>query len=168
MTSSAELNFVRQQGFLSAPADVATCQYPSLMWQPRVVGILVLAGILFQSALLFAILGAVLVWGVVLPRRNVFDALYNRLVAGPRDRPRLDPAPAPRRFAQGLAATFLLGAAISLTMGWAVAAWTLQAFVVVALAALILGRFCLGSYVFLLLTHRGDLARRTLPWARAH
>jgi hypothetical protein len=36
-----------------------------------------------------------------------------------------------------------------------------------ALAALIFGRFCLGSYLFLLFTGRLGFANRTLPWARA-
>jgi hypothetical protein len=31
---------------------------------------------------------------------------------------------------------------------------------------LIFGRFCLGSYLFLLLTGQARFANRTLPWAR--
>jgi hypothetical protein len=34
-----------------------------------------------------------------------------------------------------------------------------------ALAALIFGRFCLGSYLFLLFTGQVEFANRTLPWA---
>jgi hypothetical protein len=34
----------------------------------------------------------------------------------------------------------------------------------VALGALIFGAFCLGSYVFHLLTGNGEFAKRTLPW----
>jgi hypothetical protein len=35
-----------------------------------------------------------------------------------------------------------------------------------SLGALILGRFCLGSYLFLLFTGQGAFANRTLPWSR--
>lgn len=164
-TTSAELNFIRQQGFVDATSGACALQYPALMWQPRATAVVVLVAILFQSWELFAFVGAVLVWNVAVPRLSICDALYNRLVAGPRGHLRLGPAPAPRRFAQGLAASFMIGAAVSLIAGWTVAAWALQGFVVIALGALLLGRFCIGSYVYLLLTGRGALARRTVPWA---
>ena len=79
---------------------------------------------------------------------------------------RLDQAPAPRRFAQGMAATFMLGCALSLMFGWHWAAWIIETFLVLALALLNLGMFCLGSYIFHLL--RGDVhfANKTLPWSR--
>jgi hypothetical protein len=80
--------------------------------------------------------------------------------------PRLDPAPGPRRFAQALAGTFMLAIGLSLLSGWTILAWTLEALLLTALGALIVGRFCLGSYLFLLFTGQGGFANRTLPWAR--
>ena len=53
-----------------------------------------------------------------------------------------------------------------LLLGWQVVAWTLEGLLVAALAALIFGKFCLGSYVFHLLRHDGEFANRTLPWVR--
>src|SRR5690349_9109083 len=100
---SAEVNFVRQQGFGTASPEGCALRYPALRWQPRVIGVRVLAGLVLQRWLLFCALGPVLWWNVLAPRLNPFDALYNTLVAGPRGRPRLDPAPAPRRFSQGMA-----------------------------------------------------------------
>jgi len=164
-TATAETNFVRQQGFVDASSAACAIQYPALMWQPRVTAAAVVVAIAFQSWELFSVLAVVLLWNVTVPRFSICDALYNRLVAGPRGRPRLGPAPAPRRFAQALAASFMTGAAISIVAGWTIAAWVLQGFVVVALGALLLGRFCMGSYVYLLVTGRGELARRTTPWA---
>jgi hypothetical protein len=66
----------------------------------------------------------------------------------------------------GMAASFMLGVAISLIAGWGTSAIVLQGFVVVAISALLFGKFCLGSYIFHIL--RGNLshANRTLPWAR--
>jgi hypothetical protein len=162
---TAELNFVRQQGFPDASASACAYQYPALMSQPRVIGVLVVAGLLLQAAPLFLGLSAILWWNVLLPQLNPFDALYNRLVAGPRGRPRLGPAPSPRRFAQAMAGSFMLAIGVCLLYGWNGPAWALEALLVVALGALVFGRFCLGSYLFLLVTGRSELAKKTLPWA---
>jgi len=142
-------------------------QYPALMWQPRVTGILVLIGLVFQPWLYFLALSLILWWNVLLPSLNPFDALYNLLVARPRRLPPLEPAPKPRRFSQALAATFMLSIGLSLLFGLDVLAWTIEAVLLLALGALILGRFCLGSYLYLLFTGDSGFANRTLPWARA-
>jgi hypothetical protein len=64
-----------------------------------------------------------------------------------------------------MAATFLLVAAVSLVQGWTVAAWTLEALLVVAFSVLLFGRFCLGAYIFHVLAGRAAFANATLPWA---
>jgi hypothetical protein len=48
-----------------------------------------------------------------------------------------------------------------------VTAIVLQGLLIAAVGALVLGRFCLGSFVFHLLRGHAALARRTLPWARS-
>jgi hypothetical protein len=164
---TAELNFVRQQGLRDATPAACAHQYSALMWQPRAIGILVLVGVVWQAWPWFLALWALLWWNAALPDLNPFDALYNRLVAKPKGLPRLGPAPAPRRFAQAMAGTFMLAIALSLFFGWRGFAWTIEALLMAALAALIFGRFCLGSYVFLLFTGQAGFANRTLPWARA-
>jgi hypothetical protein len=114
----------------------------------------------------FLALGALSWWNALVPRLNPFDALYNRLVARPADLPRLEPAPAPRRFAQAMAGTFMLAIALALHAGRRVMAGTLEALLLVALAALVFGGFCLGSYLFLVVTGQAGFANRTLPWSR--
>jgi hypothetical protein len=49
--SDAQVNFVKQQGFEGASARTCAYQYPALMFQPRVIGVLVLAGVLLQAGL---------------------------------------------------------------------------------------------------------------------
>jgi hypothetical protein len=44
-------------------------------------------------------------------------------------------------------------------------AYTFEGLLLAALGALIVGRFCLGSYLFLLLTGQSGFANRTLPWS---
>lgn len=166
MSSSSKLNFVRQQGFRNAGVDACEQQFPALMFQPRIVGALVATALLLQNWLLFLGLSAILWWNVLVPALNPFDALYNTLIAGPKGLSRLTPAPSPRRFAQGMAATFMLAISISLYAGWRIAAWTLEGMLVMALSALLFGKFCLGSYIFHLLRHDAEFAKRTLPWVR--
>jgi len=165
--SAADVNFVRQQGFRDASPQACSFQYPALMWQPRAIGVLTLVGLALQAGPYFLVLSAILWWNAAVPRLNPFDWLYNHLVAKPRGRPRLTPAPAPRRFSQGMAGTFMLAIGLSLLYGWRTLAWSFEALLVLALAALIFGRFCMGSYIFLLLTGQPGFANKTLPWARA-
>jgi hypothetical protein len=164
--SETQINFVKQQGFEDASARTCDFQYPALMFQPRLIGVLVVAGVLLQASPLFLALSALLWWNALVPRLNPFDRLYNSLVAARTGRPVLPPAPAPRRFAQGMAATFTLAIGVSLLAGWNTLAWVLEALLLVALGALIFGAFCLGSFVFHLVTGNGEYAKRTLPWTR--
>lgn len=60
----------------------------------------------------------------------------------------------------------MLGVGVSLVAGWTTAVMVLQGFLVVALAAIIMGKFCLGSYIYHLVTGHVAFANRTLPWSR--
>ncbi len=134
------------------------------MWQPRAIVVLVVIGVLLQNGPYFLALSCVLWWNVFLPALNPFDAVYNRFFASRRDLPRLQSAPPPRRGAQAIAGAFMLSIGLSLLFQWNLAAWILEGFLLIALAALIFGKFCLGSYLFLWATGRSDLAHQTLPW----
>jgi Domain of unknown function (DUF4395) len=164
--TDVRINFVKQQGFEDASVRSCDFQYPALMFQPRLIGVLVLAGVLLQSAPLFLTLSAILWWNALMPRLNPFDGLYNRLVASRKGLPPLTAAPAPRRFSQGMAATFMLLIGVFLRAGWNTLAWVFEALLLVALGALIFGAFCMGSFVFHLVTGNSEYAKRTLPWAR--
>ena len=65
------------------------------------------------------------------------------------------------------AALFLSGAGLAFLGGWPSLSWILQGVVAIALGALVLGRFCLGSYLYHLLRGDTSFANRTLPWSRA-
>lgn len=165
MAGLAREHFVQQQGFEQEQAAGCAARYPALMFQPRVVGALVAVALVTQSAPLFLILAAILWWSALRPAYNPFDHLYNRLIAGPGRLQTLGVAPPPRRFSQGMAGTFMLAIGICLVAGWVTAGYILQVLLLVALTALIFGRFCLGSYIYYLLRGRIDFANRTLPWA---
>jgi Domain of unknown function (DUF4395) len=148
-------SFVRGQGFLDVDEASSAGWYKALMFQAKVIGVAVAAGIAIQRAEWFLALSAILWWNALLPALNPFDALYNAMIAVPPRTPCLEPAPAPRRFAQGMVATFVLVIGISLLQGWSTIAWIAEALIVVALLDLFLRRFCLGSAVFNLI-HRSN------------
>jgi hypothetical protein len=166
MSSPVVTNFMKQQGFAEEPADACQMHFGALYFQPRIVFPLVLLAIVFQSAALFLLLGAVLAWNVAVPRLNPFEQAYNRWRAARNGGLRLTAAPGPRRFAQGMASAMMLGTAMALRAGVPVVAWVLEALLVIAFSALLLGRFCLGAYVFHLLRGEVAFANSTLPWAR--
>src|SRR5580700_6626174 len=161
MISSTVRNFMKQQGFVEEADSVCNMHFSGLYFQPRIMGPLVVVAIVLQSPVFFFVLSAMLWWNVAFPKWNPFETFYNRVIAGPRGKTLLAPAPAPRAFAQGMAAAFLLLAGAALLAGW-----ILEAFLVIAFAALLFGKFCLGAYVYHLLRGKIAFANSTLPWAR--
>ncbi len=164
--SDTERNFILQQGFEEPAPQTCHLQYSALVFQPRVLGLTLLLGVLLQSPVVFLALGAVLWWGALLPQWNLFDAVYNRTAGARPGTVRLGPAPAPRRFAQGMVGSFALVIAVALLMEWRVFAYVFEAFFAIAVGALALGRFCLGSFLYHVLMGEWEFARRTLPWTR--
>jgi hypothetical protein len=160
----ARRNFILQQGLCEPAAGTCSLQYSALLFQPRIVGLWVIAATILQAPLVFFALTAVLWWSALAPRFNPFDALYNQILARPGG-PLLDPAPAPRRFAQFLAGSFALAIGASIVLGWRRTALVLEGFLIAAVGALVFGGFCFGSFVFHLLRGRAGFARRTLPWS---
>lgn len=166
MSNLAKIHFVEQQGFKRMEGTECERQFSALMFQPRATGLLVAVGLVTQYGWYFLVLSSVLWWCALVPALNPFDAIYNVLIAKPRRYPGLDPASAPRRFSQGMAASFMLGIGVSLLAGAMMFAWILEGFLVVAMLSVVVGRFCLGSYVHHALTGHLALANRTLPWRR--
>jgi hypothetical protein len=160
-----ERNFVLQQGLEEPGPQDTHPRFESLLFQPRLIGLVVLVGIILQSPTVFLGLWAVLWWSALLPHLNPFDALYNLTLGTRPGAIRLGPAPAPRRFAQGMAGTFALAIGVMLRLGWFVTAYVLEGFLGAAIAALIFGRFCLGSYLYHLFRGEADFAGKTLPWS---
>src|SRR6266496_3897411 len=163
--STLKRNFILQQGLLEPPVASCPVQYSAPLFQPRVVGLVVLVAVALQEPRIFLALGAVLWWSALVPRLNPFDALYNRILAPRPGGFALPPAPGPRRFAQGMAGTFALAIAVCLVLRWNATAIVLEGLLILAVGALVFGGFCLGSLVFHLLRGRAAFARRTLPWA---
>lgn len=166
MSSRSVMNFMRQQGFPEEPADACNMHFAGLYFQPRIMFALVLIATLLQSGPMFLALSGVLWWNVLLPRFNPFERFYNRVVAARRGTAPLAAAPGPRRFAQGMAAAFMLAAGLALLFGQPLLAYVFEAGLILAFSLLLFGKFCLGAYVFHVLRGEVGFANSTLPWAR--
>ena len=152
--------FIRSLGYLEEhPADHL---YWALMLQPRTVGALTVIGVLMQTPWLFLALSAALGWSALVPTRSLFDAIYNDGVARRQGLARLAAAPAPRRFAGGLAAMLTLAIGVALlTEAWSTA-WALEAMMAVAVAAVVFGRSCAGAELYLALCRRWSNGESTI------
>ena len=164
--NAAKRNFILQQGFEDPAAAVCLLQYSALTFQPKIVLIGVVAGILFQSQAVFAVLGALLWWSALFPKLNLFRVLYNRTLGSQPGAFRLDPSPAPRRAAETEAGTVALACAVLIHAGFSLAAYVVESILLAAALAVMIGNFCLGSFVYHLLRGRWRFALQTLPWAR--
>ncbi len=165
MTSHAVSNFMRQQGFPEEPADACDMHFEGLYFQPRIMFGLVLVATLLQSGPMFMVLAAILWWNTLAPRWNPFELVYNRALAARRGLAPLLPAPAPRRFAQGMAAAFQTAAGVLLVLAQPIVAAVFEMGLVAAFSMLLFGKFCLGAYIFHVLRGEVRFANSTLPWA---
>jgi hypothetical protein len=165
MATTAVERFMRQQGFAAEEPTRLQSHFRALRFQPSILGPLMLLGIIFQSRTLFFVLAAVLAWNVLLPQWNPFERFYDWAIGRRRGLPRLLPAPAPRRLAQGMAAVFMLVTGLAFSFGRRTTAYVFEGLLVVAFTALLGGKFCLGAYVYHLLCGRTAFANATCPWS---
>ena len=159
----SKLEFICEQGFPAGAADDRL--YSALMLQPRIVGGVVALGILLQRPEIFLTLSAMLWWSTLVPTRSIFDAIYNYAVASPRNLPTLGVAPAPRRFAQGMAGSVALAIGSALLVGATVTAWFLEGVLAVAVVKAVFGNSCFGAYVYHVLRRQFSGARSVPPRA---
>ena len=164
--NAAKRNFILQLGFEEPAPGVLALQYSALVFQPKVVLIVVATGILFQSPAIFAALGALLWWSALFPKMNPFNALYNRTIGSRPGTFRLGPAPAPRRGAETEAGAMAMTIALLIHAGFGPAAYIVEAILLAAALAVLIGSFCFGSFTYHLFRGRRKFALETLPWTR--
>ena len=158
---NTKAQFVRSLGY--PDGDPEDHLYSALMLQPRIVGAVTVTGVLLQAPWLFLALSAALAWSAVAPAWSLFDAIYNDVIARMRQRAPVAPAPAPRRFAGGLASIVTLAIGVALATGARGAAWGLEALMVFAVAAVVFGRACAGADLYHALCRRWLADSRCTP-----
>ena len=142
----SEIQFIRQMGFTNVHPDHRL--YEALMFQPRTIAAVLALGIVLQNAWLFVALSGIVWWSTIVPRRNLFDAAYNHLVARLRGVPRVPVAPAPRRFAQAMAATASLTIGIALLSGATMTAWVFEGLFAAGSLSVVIGRVCTPAILY--------------------
>ena len=162
---TARRNFILQLGFEDPSPAVRSRQYSALVFQPKIVLVTIVGGILFQSPVVFVALGAVLWWGALFPELNPINVLYNQTIGRKPGAFRLGPAPAPRRAAETEAGTIALTIALLILAGFTHAAYVLEAIFLTASLAVLVGSFCTGTFLYHLARGRWGFVRKTLPWA---
>ena len=156
---NSKRDFIRQQGLAAPTSD--SHLYDALMFQPRVMGGLITIGTLLQRPAFFAVLSTLLWWSALVPKKNPFTALYNRLLSA-RYGLALGVAPAPRRFAEGLAGTIAAATAVALLFQATITAWVLQGVFAIAVIQVLAGRFCAGAQLYHVLGNRWAATARAL------
>jgi hypothetical protein len=142
---TSQTRLVAQLGYpITSDAPV---WYSAVRFQPAMIGLIILAGTVLHSPAVFVMLFLALVVGAVAPRGNPFDAIFNGFLLRGRGRP-LPPAPAPRRFAQGLASLISIGIALALFFEVSVLPWVLQGLFALAVIAVVFGDSCAGAVVY--------------------
>jgi hypothetical protein len=119
--------------------------------------LLLVAGFVLESALLVALVAAVMIVGTAFPKAGLFKLLYEKVLkpAGLVKPDVREESPRPHLFAQGLGGTVLVLALVALLFGAPLVGWALV-WLVVALAALnLFVGFCLGCFVYYQLGRRG-------------
>ena len=96
----------------------------------------------------------------------VCSGLNNRTLGRKPGAFRLDPSPVPRRAAETEVGTVALASALLIHAGFSLAAHVMEVILLAAALAVMFGGFCLGSFVYHLLSGRWRFALQTLPWAR--
>ena len=142
----SRIRFIREQGFEGTAFPDSF--YTALMFQPRGIAALAVLGAVAHSPWLFVVLAAVLWWSTAVPALNPFDAIYNHAVAYPRRLRPLGGAPAPRRFAQGLAGTVAGVVGVAFLMGATATGWVFAAVFILASMAAVLRDSCFGAHVY--------------------
>ena len=165
MGATAEYKFLQQQGFGTETEETSKSHFNALLFQPIIVGSVMLLAIVTQSANLFLIFSGILWTNTIFPKANPFERLYDKTIGKSHGHGPLQPAPAPHRFMQGMAATLMLVSAITILNGHLLISYITQAFIAVAFSLLLFGKFCIGAYLYHLLTGNAQFANNTCPWS---
>lgn len=140
-----------KQGFEKL-SDEAKSRYSwPLRFTPFLATVVIVFGLVLQSPTIVGAMSLVALSGALLPRRMVFDLVYNLGVRHLFRAPALPATPKPRRFSYLLSTIWLAGSALSFSTGLPLLGLTLGAMVVFGSATLTLTLWCLGSWWYRLI-----------------
>lgn len=154
---------LESQGFSAADDSRTTGLARAAAFQPRATLALLLLGVglavtgvvpaVFPAAW-FGVLAGLAWLAVAVPATNVFDRFWDLAVRPITGWAGVDATPAPRRFSQGIAASFLTTVAVLFGLGLGTPALVVAGIMACAASLASFADFCLGSAIFNLLFGR--------------
>jgi hypothetical protein len=149
---------LESQGFTRVSDDrEAVLLARAARFQPQATLALLVAGVALVAAGLvstsfgaawFGVLAALAWLAVAVPATNVFDRLWDLVATRIAGWPGVRPPPAPRRFSQGIAATFLTTIALLFAASAATAAFVVSGIMAVAASLAAFADVCVGSALY--------------------
>jgi hypothetical protein len=163
---SSKYKFMQQQGFPQEKEEATNSHFNALLFQPIIVGTAILIAIITQSSTIYFVVSFLLWINTIFPKANPFERLYDFTIGKFRGQQKLDPAPPPRRFMQGMAASLTLISGLTILANLTLVSYIAQAFIAVAFSLLLFGKFCMGAYIFHILKGNAKFANQTCPWSK--
>jgi len=152
-SSDRLLSRLHTQGYENVDAEILRLVQPWLRWSPAICTGVIVVGVALASPLVlwglvpFAALGAAM-------RRHPFDYVYNLGVRHLTGTPPLPEHGAPRRFACGMAAGWLVVTGLAFATGADAAGYALGGALVAVGGLVSVTHFCIPSTVFRLIFRR--------------
>jgi hypothetical protein len=156
--SPRALRNLESQGFTAVTDDAEAAGLArAARFQPAATLALLLVGVGLAAsghvpatspAAWFGALAALAWLAVAVPTTNVFDRFWDLAVRPLTGWPGLGPPPTPRRFSQGIAATFLTTIAVLFGLGLATPAFVVSGVMAVAASLAAFANVCIGSAVY--------------------
>lgn len=119
-----------------------------LRFKPLATLLLVVVGAALGWPWLLIAVGALGLVGTAWPALSWLDQLWNRVVRHPLGAPALAADPDPRRFACGMADTFVLASGVAFLAGARTLGWVLAAAVIVIAGIVVVTGFCVAAWAY--------------------
>ncbi len=147
MISKRSCNNLDGQGYTFLSTEKKNVLNIALRVTPLVCVVLVIAGLYYQSIVIFLTLSTFALLGVITTKRQPIDALYN-FFAGMTGRQKLPPSPTQKRVACAVGLFFLGGATVSIYLGSSLWVYIFAISYVAAAGTMALTHFCFASWIY--------------------
>ncbi|RYV49477.1 DUF4395 family protein [Pengzhenrongella frigida] len=147
LSASLENN-LNKQGFEDLDAEAKSCFAMPLRFTPAVGTILIVIGLLSQSAIWIGIMALVALSGSIWPKGMALDLVYNLVVRRILRSPPLPPTPTPRRFSYLLSTAMLAISALFFYIRAPLLGSIFGGTVAIGGAILTGSLWCLGSWIY--------------------
>jgi len=148
MLSNRACNNLDEQGYTALSREEKSKLDVALRITPILCITVILFGIYLRDWRIFAVLTVFGILGAATTRWQPLDVLYNFFLRYILNSPQLPPSPLQKRFACGVGAAFLVGAAITFYLGALTWGYVFGALYIGAAGLMALTHFCIASWFY--------------------